>query len=267
MASELINKTSINIGAKPNLVPGSVAVNWRDEIFFMRADGRVVEIPIDRWESGAATRDGAQVGAPLSVKADGSTAWDPAKAPSSVIDGAVRVDAPPPANVYGVPGVQITGAGADAVYTANTVITERFYVASDTIMVDRIAAYLKFQQQIGALRLGLLDDNDAILLDTLISTPLDNAVNTISGGIALGRGHYKLCLWSEPAATFGTVEGLQAEQGWTLDAQGDPEFALRERGGAGLSSGMDISLVAMTEDRRPTPGVNRILTMRWTLPG
>jgi hypothetical protein len=246
-------------------VPGSIAINRLDEQFFMRANGRVVAISIPKWRDGTATRRGAQDGAPLVTKADGP-AWDPSLAPSSTINGRVPVDLPPPNSHFGIPGVQITGAGADLNLIQNAVVAERFYVAADRIVLERIAFRLKMQQATAPIRVAICTDDDVVLTETNIPVPTDNAVNTTNYALPLPRGFYKLALWTSSAASFATIDGFQTGQGWNLDVNGDPRFVTRELGGAPSSAGIDLTAAALVEQSQAIPGVNRLLTMRWSLP-
>lgn len=260
-----INKRSLTAGATPNLVPGSIAVNALDQVFYMRANGRVVPISIPKWRDGAATKRGAQAGAPLVVKADGLS-WDSDLAPSSQVGERIPVDLPPPNGYFGVPGVQITGPGPDIVVMQNAVISERFYVAADEITLERIAFYIKVQQMTAPMRIALCRDDGSVLIDTNIPNVLDGQINTFNYAFPLSRGFYRLALWTQAAATFATFEGFQTGQGWDLDGAGEPAFVSRELGVAPLAGGFDLVAAAPSPQYRSEPGVSRVLSMRWTLP-
>lgn len=264
MTSAAINKHSFTRGATPNLVPGSIGVNKLDEVLFLRAEGRVASISLTKWQSGLAPRDGAQDGAPLMMHFDGPT-WEPLLAPSSVINGRIQVDAPPVPGEYGIPSVQITGFDGDVTLTANTVIAERFYVASDQIRLERIAVKVAAHPTSAPISIGVADDTGQVRGLGTINTPSLTGLSTANFSTTLLRGWYQFVLWTKELITITPVAGVATDQGWSLDGSQNPAFIYRLQGNADLSVNFDLAAANLLPLTRPDPAATKLLIASWVV--
>lgn len=252
-------------GNVPNLVPGQIGINEADEVLWLRADGKKVAVDINKVRNYAAPLGKAQDGAPL-VKTDAGSEWVPSLAPSSVVNGAITVDASQSIGIYGIPGVMITGIGADYAVTGSRAICEHFYVASDEITIDRIFFYVG-TQTIGSIRAAIADDDDQIVAQGQLSSPSSNATNFVSLTANLKRGHYRAIFWSTALKTLREITGVSFDQGWNLDGSGNMLFLDREfSDGANFSSGIDISGIGFSPTTSQNPGIRRLLAYHWSIP-
>ena len=160
-------------GRKPHLVSGQFAHNAADRRLFVRVEGRLVEVPLDRIAEGVAETTGP-LGAPLVRLEEGGFAWDPTQSPASVSpDGAVNVDRPPAS--LGAPGFLPRDISTDEIdLPAETILLEDFHVASDRIMVESLAFHLVSGS--GPVRVGVLTKSGVIVSDRLVEAPTRGAI-------------------------------------------------------------------------------------------
>lgn len=257
-------KHSQTAGNVPNLVPGQIGINEADEALWLRADGTKVAVDINKVRNYGAPTAKAQDGAPL-IKTDTGAEWVPSLAPSSVVDGAIVVNPSQPTGIYGIPGVDISGFGADISITGSRSICEHFYVASDSIVIDRVFFYMG-TQTVGSVRVAIADINDQIVASGQLSSPSSNAPNFVQLTATLTRGHYRCIFWSTALKTLREITGTSFEQGWNVDGSGNMLFLDREYADANFSSGINISGVAFNPTTSMTPGVRRLLSYHWSIP-
>ncbi|USN15516.1 hypothetical protein KIKIMORA_03980 [Brevundimonas phage vB_BpoS-Kikimora] len=261
----LQNKHSDTPGATPNLVPGAVAVNAADELFYFRAEGRVQSIHLAQWRA-AAPADGAFSGAPLVRTAEGPK-WQPKLTPSSVVKGRVDVDHPTGQNAAGAPGVRILGAGSDVTYTPGTVLAERFFIASERVLMDRIGAFVRDQGVAGPMILGIFDADLRSVIQVRIEQPLMNAFNSVSVGFTLTRGFYYGVTWGASAMTYATVNAVRVQAGAYLAGNGALQFEARKRAGAlDEPGGINFQNLSVQSDFESSPVSTRVTLMRWSTP-
>lgn len=258
----LINKHSATPGAQPNLVPGTLGVNTTDELIFFRAHGRVQSVSLAKLRT-APPAEGAYPGAPLQRTADGLR-WAPELTPSSVVEGRTAVDPPTMQNMLAVPGVSVLGLAADHTFTPGTVLAERFYVASDAILVDRIGAFVRDQGIAGPIILGIFDASLQAVIQTRIAQPLMGNFNSISVGFTIPRGYYYGVVWSATAVTYAAVETVREEAGVYVSASDRLEFEVRKRAGAlDEPNGLRFEHLAVQTDYQETPNIPRVTLLRW----
>lgn len=252
-------KNSDTSEALPNLTPGEVAVNNTDDVLWVRAEGRRTPIHLDPVRKRAAPYAG-QDGAPLSYKANVQV-WDPTLAPIAVVGNAIQVDMPPAANVYAVPGAQIASMGTDRAVGVNAVQVEPFQVRSDQITLTALVFAIRSAAP-SAVRVGVLDADDVVVIDTLVSTPVQGA-NVVTVNAILPRGSYTVMLWSAAAVILGVAQVVQPEQGWRINGS-TLNFVRSYEGTADQSAG----LVPLAAGARlsATPGMDKMVLMRWTTP-
>lgn len=248
--------------ALPHMLPGQVAVNLADDVIWMRCEG--VRTPIklsdvrDRAPSSL-----AQPGTPLVSVAAGRSEWNPDLAPSSLVDDRIQVDYPPEAGQYALPGVMLTGLGADRALLANAVEVSSFYVASDQINVASLTFAVRSASP-PAIRVGLVDALGVVLTDTLISAPVVGANVVNLGGLPLSRGAYRAVIGVINNVTLGSVVGLRPQQGWDTVA-GVPVFTRSETGIKDVATGIG-SLPTLTPRTASTPGEDKMVLLRWAFP-
>lgn len=252
-------KNSDTSDSLPNLTPGEIAVNNADDVLWVRSEGRRTPIHLDPVRKRAAPYNG-QDGAPLSYKSNAQV-WDPALAPIAVVDDAIQVDMPPAANVYAVPGAQVTSLGADRAIGVNSVQVEPFQVRSDQITLTALVFAIRTAAP-GAVRVGVFDADDVLLIDELVSSPVQGA-NVVTVSTALPRGAYKIMLWSASAITLGQAQVVQPEQGWRVSGA-TLNFVRSYEGTADQSGGL-VPLAAAAR-LSTTPGMDKTVLMRWTVP-
>lgn len=258
----LRNKHSTTAGATPNLVPGAVAVNEADELFYFRANGRVESIHLAQWRA-AAPADGAFAGAPLVRTAEGPK-WQPKLTPSSVVKGRVDVDLPTGQNLAGAPGIRILGSASDVTYTPGTVLAERFFIASERLFVDRIGAYVRDQGLAGPMILGIFDSDLRQVMQTRIAQPVMDAFNSVSVGFELPRGFYFGVVWGASAMTYATVNAVRENAGAYLAGNGALQFESRKRAGAlDEPGGIVFANLSVQTDFESSPQSTRVTLLRW----
>jgi hypothetical protein len=252
----LQNQHSRTSGAIPNLAPGQVAVNLKDEVLWLRAGGTKVSVDLARWRLRGVPGVGA-IGAPLRQEADGLF-FDTQLAPSCLVDGVVAVDRPG----WGVPGLQVLGAATNVVLGASGVLMEPFYVASDAITVQALS-FKTASAPAGIIRVGICTEAGAIVASAEVTTP-GAGTNTVALSATLPRGAYYAVLWSQAAASFSQITGYRIEQGWTESDTGVPSFALRlTTAPIDMTSAFEVPTVNGTEDG-DEPGALHSLLIQWT---
>ncbi len=258
-------KRSTTAGNIPNLVPGQIGINAADEILWVRANGVKVPVDINKLRYYAAPLTKGQDGAPL-IKIEGGSEWCPSLAPSSVVAGAITVDQPMPNNIYGIPGIFLTGLGDPVTIPANRTIAEEFYVASDWITIDRIAFKIVSQTQ-SLVRFAIANfDDDTIIYTANLSSPSDASVNTVNLNLNLPRGRYRVIFWSGQTKELQEVLGFSYDQGFNTDGSDNLVFLNHKYTTADFSSGIDISNVSWTDLTALTPGTRRFFAFHWTIP-
>lgn len=256
------NLHSTTTQALPHMLPGEIAVNLADDVIWMRCEG--VRTPIKLADVRArAPSSLAQPGTPLVSVAAGKSEWDAALAPSSLVNDRIQVDYPPPTGQYAIPGLMITGLGADRPLLANAVEVSSFYVASDQI--DLLALTFAVRSAAPpAIRVGIVDALGVILTDTLISAPVVGANVVNLGGLSLARGTYRTVIGVINNVTLGSVQALRPQQGWDTVA-GAPVFTRSEIGVKDVATGIG-SLPTLTPRTSGVPGEDKMVLFRWTFP-
>lgn len=259
----LQHKHSRTNGSVPNLIPGQIGVNWLDEDFWLRTAGKKVAVDIQKWQTYAAPTDNGFDGAPLQ-KTDDGVAWVPELAPSSEVDGVVMVDGAAPGSVYGIPGVIVTGVSGSVMTQNQQAIVEYFYVASDSILIDKAAVNV-ISGGGSTGRIVIADMNDTV--QTLASfnggvTP--GMVNTASVFISLQRGWYKVIFWSNIGAELAQITGYAFEQGFELDDNGQKQFRDHQYATVDWSSSVFLSGIGWFDSFSYTPGVRRLIALHWS---
>lgn len=255
------NQRSDTSGKRPNLVPGEIALNRVDDRLFFRAAGKVAHVDMGDLRTRAAPAAG-QDGAPLTMR-NAKPVWEPALAPSSVVDGVVAVDLPPPAGGYAVPGFHAEGlSGSPLALDTDSLIADRFYVASDSIHVTRLAFNCP-TMGFASARLGLASADGTILVDDFLLT-VATGLNEVVVNLVLPRGEYLALLWTAGALDVTQVWGFRAEQGWDY-ALGAPVFVYEEGATADLSGGLNLSGVTLSASLDgDVPGEWKTVLLRWT---
>lgn len=257
------NLRSTISGSLPNLLPGMIAINIPDDILWVRKEGRRVPVNLADVRDRAPAADGLP-GAPLSRDGAGKAIWSGALVPSSVVDGAIRVDLPPADGVYAIPGAQITGFGADRLLGINAVEIAPFYVRSDSVTITHLSVGIKSAAP-AAIRVGICDALGIIITDQLIAAPVQGA-NVIALGSPrlLPRGTYRTILWASAATTFGVANVSAPEQGWGL-TNSSLLFTRAYQGIKDMSAGIG-SLPTLSARNTAEPGQDKLVMLRWTTP-
>ncbi|UTU07814.1 hypothetical protein CcrC1_gp128 [Caulobacter phage C1] len=256
------NLHSFTTGTIPNLLPGMLAINIPDDVFWIRKDGRRTPVKLTEVRERAVPATGLP-GAPL-VREGGKAVWDNAQAPSSVVNGVIRVDLPPAPGVFAIPGAQINGFAADKTLGVNAVEIAPFYVRSDSVTITHLSVGIKSAAP-GPVRIGICDSLGIIITDQLISSPVQGA-NVVALGAPrlLPRGTYRTILWCSAITTFGVANAVQPEQGWSLN---NPSllFTRAYQGIKDMSAGIG-SLPALSSRNTSEPGQDKMVMLRWTVP-
>lgn len=252
-------------GRKPHLVSGQFAHNAADRRLFVRVEGRLVEVPLDRIAEGVAETTGP-LGAPLVRLEDGGFAWDPTQSPSSVSpDGAVNVDRPPVS--LGAPGFLPRDISTDEIdLPAETILLEDFHVASDRIMVESLAFHLVSGS--GPVRVGVLTKSGVIVSDRLVEAPTRGAIHVMGANTGLPRGAYRAFLWVAEPNRVRRLHGYRLNQGWDSHGPaGAPRFAVSRRATGAFLDGVRWNglLTPETPEFESLPGERRALMMGWRL--
>lgn len=256
------HKHSDTPGARPHLLPGQVGHNSADKTLHIRVAGRPEKINLDDAVAGVAPTTGP-VGAPL-VRRDNALVWDENLLPLSLVDGEIVVDHPPAG--FAVPGFLPVGDTETIAVPAETILLEDFYVASDVIRLTRMGCWL--QGGAGAVRLGLLDSADRVILSQLVTTPTNGALVAFNASAPLQRGRYRAFLWCESARDVRRLRGLRINQGFdTYTAGGDPRYLLSRRATGAFLDGVDLSaaLTPVEPEYSPEPGEKKAVMIRWSL--
>ncbi len=256
-------KHSTVSGNVPNLVPGQIGVNEADEYLWIRANGKKVAIDLNQLQNYAAPITNGQDGAPLIKTATGSQ-WMPSLAPSSLVDGAITVDQAQPTNIYGIPGVMISGTGSSVDIPDGMAVAEHFYVASDWIQIDQIVFNILSQTQ-SLMRFAIVDDDGNNLATGQVTSPIVG-VNRASIGVALPNGHYRLIMWSSKAKEFLEITGYSIDQGWTLSGTQAMQFLDRQLSAQDFSVAINVVGITWTDSTQPTPGIRRLFGYHWSIP-
>lgn len=252
-------KSSRTSGRMPNLSPGELGVNIADDTLLLRLDGRKFAAPLAGLRQGAPAE--GPYGAPV-VRTSSGAAWSGELGPSSVVNGAIDVDAPPPAGAYGVPGAFFAGAGDTLVLPVDGVIVETFYVASDQVHLTELAFAAK-SLSTGAVRVGIADASGTILADAMLLT-VSELNNQVAVDLMLARGTYFAIFWTAEALTLGSAFAFRPEQGLNFDGGGHPVFVRSQSGSADLSAGLDMSSLSLTQLALATPGEDHAIVMAWS---
>lgn len=260
----ILFKNSQQAGNVPNLVPGQIGINEADELLWIRSGGKKVAVDILKMQNYAAPSAGGQDGAPL-VKTDAGVEWVRSLAPSSEVNGVITVDRSAPNNIYGIPGLMITGFGNANTITGNRAICEHFYVASDQIYIDRVAFKIVSQTQ-SLIRFAIVADDNTNIYTANISTPNDASVNTANMSVTLERGHYRLVFWSAQPKQLQEIVCLSYDQGFNVDASGNLVFLDHQYTTADFSAGIDVTNVTWTDLTSLTPGTRRYFAFHWSIP-
>ncbi|AXQ69163.1 hypothetical protein HOU02_gp139 [Caulobacter phage CcrBL9] len=246
----------------PNLLPGMIAINIPDDMLWVRKEGRRTRVKLADVRDRAPPANGLP-GAPL-VREGGKAVWDDAQAPSSVVNGVIRVDLPPASGVFAIPGAQITGFGADRFLGINAVEVAPFYVRSDSVTITQLSVGIKSASP-GAIRIGICDALGIIITDQLISAPVQGAnVVTLGAPRLLPRGTYRTILWASAATTFGSANASAPEQGWGL-TNSSLLFTRAYQGLKDMSAGIG-SLPTLSARNTNEPGQDKLVMLRWTTP-
>lgn len=256
------NLHSTTTQALPHMLPGQIAVNLADDVLWMRCEGVRTPIKLSEVRDRAPTSL-AQPGAPLVSVAGDRAIWDPALAPSSLVNGAIQVDYPPATGQYALPGAMIAGLGADRLLTANSVEVASFYVASDQINLASLSVAVR-SASAPAIRVGIVDALGVVLTDTLIAAPVVGANIVNLGGLSLPRGAYRTVLGVINNVTIGFVNVLRPQQGWDTSA-GAPVFTRSQSGVKDMATGIG-SLPLLSPLVSATPGEDKAVLFNWTLP-
>jgi len=249
------NPRSDTPGKRPNLVPGQLALNRADDRLFFRYDGKVRGIDLEDLRTRTAPGGGPE-GAPL-VMTDGQLTWDTSLVPSSVVDGRVDVDFPTE-DVYGVPGFIPTEV-SNLVLGEDDVRAERFYVASDSIRVRRMA-FNALGMGFTSARMGIARLNGTVLVDEIVLAPAAGA-NEVEVDVTLARGEYQVLFWSAGSLTVTEVFGFRSCQGFDLVA-GDPVFTQAQEGSADLSAALVVPSLSPVD--AAVPGERKVVMLGWT---
>uniref|UniRef100_A0AB74UKV6 Tail fiber protein n=1 Tax=Caulobacter phage BL57 TaxID=3348355 RepID=A0AB74UKV6_9VIRU len=253
------NPHSTTPGVMPHLTPGEIGINKADDILWFRSEGRRVPIILsDLTRAPPAT---GYVGAPLALK-NGQPIWDAKRAPSSVVNGQVKVDLPPDVGLHAMPSVLLTGLGSDRVLATNALDLSPFYVRSDSITITHLSFSVR-SAGAPAMRVGIVDSFGVVQADVLVAAPAVGAnVVALSPVLTLQRGTYRTILATTGNVTVGVVTGARMEQGW--DIIGDAPSFIHGYSGSKNTGGGIGSLPALTPRRDSAPGQDHCVLMRWT---
>lgn len=256
------HKHSDTPGARPHLLPGQVGHNTADKTLHIRVAGRPETINLDDAVNGVAPTTGP-IGAPL-VRRAGALVWDENLLPLSLVDGTIKVDHPPAG--FAIPGFLPIGDTEPAAVAAETILLEDFHVASDEIRLTRMGCWL--ESGAGAIRLGLLDSRDRVILSQLVTTPQNGALVAFNASAPLPRGRYRAFLWCEAARDVRRLRGLRINQGFdTYTAGGAPRYLLSRRATGAFLDGVDLSaaLTPIEPEYSLEPGEMKAVMIRWSL--
>lgn len=256
-----LNKHSRSAGHMPNLIPGEVGHNIADDLLWIRVAGKRVPVDLAVMRARAAPGNG-QVGAPV-VHASPRALLDPHLAPSSVVEGVVRVDAPPVGG-YGVPGLLGAQLGSNVALAINDLLVEDFYVASDSLHLSSLNV-VTTGAITGNVRLGIVDSAGVILLDVPL-TALAAGANETAVDLTLARGAYAALCWTDTAVTLRSVRGFRAQQGWDTLPDDTAVFRASRSANADLSAGLDIGAAPLDDQLLVSPGEIRTVLLAWDLP-
>ncbi|AFU86562.1 hypothetical protein D869_gp080 [Caulobacter phage CcrRogue] len=200
-------------------------------------------------------------GAPLTLEG-GQPIWNAHLAPSSVVNGQVKVDLPPATGLHAMPSVLLQGLGADRALAANDLDLSPFYVRSDSITLTQLAFSVR-SAGAPAMRVGIVDSFGVVQADILVAAPVVGAnVVNLSPVLTLQRGVYRTILATTGAVTIGVVTGARMEQGW--DIIGDTPSFIHGYSGSKNTGGGIGSLPGLTARRSGVPGQDHSVLMRWT---
>lgn len=260
----LQHKHSLTPGAEPNLMPGQIAVNLADDILFLRAQGRVVAVDLEKWRTTAAPSAGAVPGAPLTMTTAGPF-WNASLAPSSRVNGVIQLDPPPAPDAFNVPGVQFAAPAEPLDVQPNQAVLEPFYVASDTLLVSHMGLAV-LNKGPGMVRVAVVDEDLNIRGSALSNNLVPGGMRTFTVAAALTRGRYYAVVWSAGALRLKAAHARVPQQGWDLDEAGAPAFLTRLRTSGDFSKGIALDASALTPDYSPEPGQPKSTLLRWTYP-
>lgn len=247
-------------GARANLIPGQIGHNRADDVLLLRGDLKKLEVDLDGLRHRAPPKDAPRDA--VLVRQGSGVAWDAGLIPSSVVDGVIAVDAPPP--VYGVPGFMPAEPGQTFIFSSNVVLIEPFYVASDQITLTKLA--VKFTEALsGTMRLGIASvDPNAVLLDLTVASGA-NGLHEEACSLVLPRGRYVALAWVQTSAQLQAVAGYRYNQGYSLDGNGAPLFLRRQLANSDLTAGLDSAGLPVTDLLTGAPGEDKSILMKWTL--
>ena len=191
----LQNKRSFTAGARPHLVSGEIAHNLTDDLLFFRYEGYLTGLDLTNLRFASLPQTGVQ-DAPLTYTS-GGLKFDDEKAPASVVNGSVDVDPPPPSGQWAVPGELVLDAGQTVALGAGEARVETFFVASDSIRVNRVALRLATGFT-GLLRLAIYDAEDTERFSASVTDPSAGLIEA-SAAATLPNGFHRLIVWTEAA--------------------------------------------------------------------
>ncbi|UTC28403.1 hypothetical protein GURKE_04010 [Brevundimonas phage vB_BpoS-Gurke] len=256
------NKHSATPGARPHLLPGQVGHNTADRKLHLRVDGRPEAIHLPAAVSGVAPAQGPS-GAPLTRK-DGVLVWDSALAPLARVEGVTAVDLPK--GGYAVPGIVLDGSPEDTSLPAETILFERFYVASDFMQLSAAAAWLGTGS--GAVRLGLYDAVDRLVFSHIEHAPAENAMMRVALNTTLLRGEYRAYLWTQGERVVRRLNGWRLGQGFdAYGAGGPPRFVQSHRATGAFIDGVFLNdfLTPLESEYAVTPGEKKSVLFQWSI--
>lgn len=256
------NKHSTTPGARPHLLPGQVGHNTADRKLHLRVEGRPEAIHLPAAVNGVAPAQGAK-GAPLTRK-DGALVWDSALAPLADVDGVTSVDGR--MGGFAVPGQVLDGDPEDVVLPPETILFERFYVASDVLRLTAAAVWLAAGD--GAVRIGLYDAADRLVFSHLEASPASDAMMRITLNTLLPRGEYRAYLWTQDERTVRRLNAWREGQGFdTYGPGGPPRFIQSRRATGAFLDGVFLNdfLTPLEAEYAATAGEKRSVLFQWRL--
>lgn len=256
------NKHSSTPGARPHLLPGQVGHNTADRKLHLRVDGRPEAIHLPAAVNGIAPTQGP-IGAPLTRRA-GDLVWDPSLTPLAVVDGAIAVDLPQ--GGFAVPGLLLDGPPVDVDLPAETILFERFYVASDAIRLTEVGVWSA--QGAGAIRVGLYDAEDRLIFSHIEADPPVGAMLRLPLNTVLPRGAYRAYLWTQAERMVRRLNGWRVGQGFdAYGAGGPPRFIQSHRATGDFLNGVFLNdfLTPLEAEYAPEPGEKKAVWFQWAL--
>lgn len=256
----LQNRRSTQPGHVPNLVSGEIAHNIPDDILFFRAGGWLTALNLGELRFYSLPSAGI-IGAPLTYSS-GGTYFDDERGPSSTIAGKVRVDDPPPAGQYGVPGAMMRGASSTAAsLDANGVRIERFFVASTEIRINEMALFCE-TEPLGAIRIGVFSALGIKSFEHEFAAPA-LGLNTVTPAFAVQRGFWDVVIWSEAAVDLKTIDTHRSERSFNW-ASDNFQFRSHRAATHDLSAGLDVFGYTASDVNSTSPVEPKSGLLRWT---